>query len=92
MRKIEVEIFSDAVNAAIIRHPERQFPGVLVQGDTMFSMAKLAKNIMECLDQEDDLYWEMKDLEAMLNGFVQHYTSILKSHHMSLPFNDVKAD
>ena len=36
MRKATVEIFSDATNATVIRHPERRSPGVLVQGDTLY--------------------------------------------------------
>jgi len=35
MRTEVVEIYSDQANAAVIRHPSRKFPGVLVQGDTL---------------------------------------------------------
>jgi hypothetical protein len=35
-----VEIYSDAANAAIHRHPGRRFPGVLLQGDTLYSICQ----------------------------------------------------
>ena len=33
-----VEIYSDATNAAVMRHPGRRFPGMLIQGDTLHSL------------------------------------------------------
>jgi hypothetical protein len=33
-----VEIYSDATNAAVMRHPGRKFPGVLIQGDTLHTL------------------------------------------------------
>ena len=40
MREELVEIYSDASNAAVLRHPERKFPGVLLQGDTLHSICQ----------------------------------------------------
>lgn len=40
MRTEMVEMFSDATNRAVIRHPGRKFPGVLVQGDTLYSLCQ----------------------------------------------------
>ena len=37
-----VEVLSDDTNRAILRHPARRFPGVLVQGDSLYSMCKNA--------------------------------------------------
>src|SRR5262245_1747536 len=34
----QVEIYSDVSNAAVMRHPGRRFPGVLVQGDTLYTL------------------------------------------------------
>lgn len=31
-----VEIYSDLSNGAIMRHPGRRFPGVLIQGDSLY--------------------------------------------------------
>ena len=86
MRKEEVEIFSDATNAAIMRHPNRKFPGVLVQGDTLNSMLKSAEIVLHSLDSNEDLYYEMRDLKEILEGMVSHYKTVLLQHGESLPF------
>jgi hypothetical protein len=39
MRTENVEILSDKSNAAVLRHPDRVFPGVLVQGIVFISSA-----------------------------------------------------
>lgn len=45
MRKTPVEIYADTTNAAIMRHPDRHFPGVLVQGDTLYGLCRSADEI-----------------------------------------------
>ena len=42
MRSESVEIYSDTTNAAVLRHPGKKFPGVLVQGDTLYTMCQAA--------------------------------------------------
>lgn len=42
MRTESVEIYSDETNRAVIRHPGRKFPGVLIQGDTLFTLCEMA--------------------------------------------------
>jgi hypothetical protein len=44
MRIEPVEIYSDETNAAVMRHPERAFPGYLMQGDTLYLL---------CLDADE---------------------------------------
>src|SRR5215467_14557846 len=47
MRVDQVEIFSDATNAAVMRHPDRRFPGLLVQGDTLSTLYQSADLICQ---------------------------------------------
>ncbi|MCX5411262.1 hypothetical protein [Streptomyces sp. NBC_00059] len=35
MERMEVELFTDGGNDAVVRLPGRHFPGVLIQGDTL---------------------------------------------------------
>ena len=85
-----VEVYSDATNAAILRHPLRKFPGILVQGDTLYSMKKRVERVFDELDEKKDeeAYYEMKDIHDWLTGLVQHYKSTLKEHDLDLPFFD----
>jgi hypothetical protein len=36
----KVEIYSDKTNSAVLRHPARKFPGVLIQGATFICSVK----------------------------------------------------
>ncbi|MFF5778388.1 DUF6959 family protein [Streptomyces virginiae] len=35
MERVEAELFTDGGNDAVVRLPGRDFPGVLIQGDTL---------------------------------------------------------
>ncbi len=88
MRTTSVEIYSDATNAAVLRHPNRRFPGVLIQGDTLNNLAKQAEAISKAADGqlgEDDAL-EAKDLAESLRSFVEHYKAVLAEHQIPLPF------
>jgi len=52
MRSELVEIFSDATNAAVMRHPGRRFPGILVQGDTLHNIVAELKSVLETLAED----------------------------------------
>lgn len=42
MRVEPVEIYSDATNAAVMRHPGRHVPGFLIQGDSLYPFKRRA--------------------------------------------------
>ena len=90
MRTESVEIYSNATNSAVIRHPARKFPGILVQGDTLHSMKKGAERALANLDIEknEEAYFEVKDLHDWLTALTHHYKSTLLEHEMTLPFHD----
>lgn len=89
MRTEVVEIYSDQTNAAILRHPSRKFPGVLVQGDTLHSMCRSADDV--CKDAKGVVasytYEELNDLRNHLWSLLNHYKSVLGEHQVSLPFS-----
>ena len=86
MRIEEVEIYSDATNAAIIRHPDRRFPGVLIQGDTLHSIARQVDEICRGASPDSMAFEEADDLRARLWGLVNHYKATLEAHALELPF------
>lgn len=45
METIEVEIFTDRGNGAVLRLPNRKFPGLLLQGDTLVNLAAMAESV-----------------------------------------------
>jgi hypothetical protein len=90
MRPAVVEIYSDMTNAAVMRHPDRRFPGVLVQGDTLYALCHSADAL--CRDARgalpDDTYAEMNDLRNRLWSFLVHYKQVLGDHDIPLPFSE----
>ncbi len=86
MRKEAVEIYSDTTNAAILRHPERRFPEVLIQGDTLYSFYVSAKESLKNFDKESDACYDQLEICERLEGLVEHYKKVLKDHRIELPF------
>jgi hypothetical protein len=90
MRTATVEIFSDATNAAVLRHPERRFPGVLVQGDTLHSLCVAADASCEAVrpQLQGEGYDELNELRNRLWSLLNHYKSVLHDHQLPLPFSE----
>jgi hypothetical protein len=87
----QVEIYSDATNQAILRHPGRRFPGVLVQGDTLWTLCYKADEL--CLNGRNQLdarhYQELNELRNALWSFLTHYKAVLGEHGIPLPFCEI---
>jgi hypothetical protein len=88
MRKESVEIYSDQTNAAVMKHPGRRFPGVLVQGDSLFSLCCDADEACEIIGRGAPGYEETNDLRNRLWGYLAHYKSVLMEHGLPLPFSE----
>jgi hypothetical protein len=90
MRTDTVEIYSDLTNSAIMRHPGRKFPGVLVQGDTMHiwcsTLDAICQNARGKVDE--DTYIELNELRNRLWSSLTHYKQVLGEHGISLPFSE----
>jgi hypothetical protein len=67
-----------------MRHPGRKFPGVLVQGDTLFTLCAMA-------DEACAKAGSNKELDHLRNALVDlllHYKRVLGEHAMRLPFDE----
>jgi hypothetical protein len=89
MRVDSVEIFSDQTNAAIMRHPGRNFPGVLIQGDTLYNLCRQADLACSEVARGQPQYEELNDLRNALWSYLNHYKATLLQHGMKLPFYEV---
>ena len=86
----DVEIYSDQTNAAVMRHPDRRFPGVLVQGDSLYSLCvraddacALARDLLD-----SDSYDELNELRNALWSYLNYYKSVLGEHQIPMPFSE----
>ena len=88
MRTEPVEIYSDQTNAAVMRHPARRFPGVLVQGDNLFVLCEMADEACERIGRGAPGFEEANEVRNALWGYLTHYKSILLEHGLPLPFSE----
>lgn len=93
MHSASVEIFSDQSNAAVMRHPDRKFPGVLIQGDSLYALccqADIACSAAKSL-AGSEAYEELSGLRNSLWSYLNHYKVVLGEHQMRLPFSETPA-
>jgi hypothetical protein len=86
MRIDQVEIYSDQTNAAVMRHPGRRFPGLLVQGDTLHSLFRRADLVCKEIEQDSPAFEEANDLRNTLQEYLSHYKAVLARHEIEPPF------
>lgn len=87
MRTEPVEIYSDATNAAVMRHPGRNFPGMLIQGDTLHSLSSMAAAALAGAEPDSDHWHDLKELAEELQSRVNSYAQIMQEHGLPLPFS-----
>jgi hypothetical protein len=85
-----VEIYSNQTNAVIMRHPNRHFPGVLIQGDSLNSLCQLADSACHSAKHrlEPGVYDDLNTLRNALCSYLAHYKVVLGEHQIVLPFSD----
>lgn len=88
MRTEPVEIYADTTNAAVLRHPGRKFPGVLIQGDTLYSICQTLDWLSSRARGKLDAYSELNELRNRLWLFLVGYKSTLEEHGIPLPFSE----
>ncbi len=83
-----MEIYSDASNVAVMRHPGRACPGSLIQGDSLFMLSQLAKEALEELadGRKESAEESLEELVELLDGRLTHYETVLKEHGIELPY------
>lgn len=90
MKTITLNILSEQSNHAVVQLPERQFPGSVVQGDSLAILCSEAKEISQRLLQagctdEDFLYLAQEHQEKLLARLL-HYQEVLAAHSIPLPY------
>jgi hypothetical protein len=94
MKTVQVELISDESNNAVLRLQGRRFAGMLIQGDSMWILYKLAQNIY-LLCQETEQY-EASDISfeliGLLRGYLRGYERALSESGLPLPYNGSVTD
>src|SRR5262249_48328413 len=79
MRTAQVEIYSDATNKAVMRHPDRHYPGILIQGDRLLDLCSAVTRVADeakgVLRQE--AWQELEFVREDLQELVDHYIDVV---------------
>jgi len=86
-----LEVYAADSNYAVVKAPGRQFPGCVIQGDTLRRLCGLAVSIAGRVRDrapEDDVFLgDLQDLTELLVGRLLHYQQVLAAHGISLPYS-----
>jgi hypothetical protein len=93
MEKIAVEVFSRTTNCPVIRYPRRQFPGILIQGDSLKNLHSIAQTVTKQLQHSrpEEALDTAVELLDLLSGYMQAYEATLKSNGLKLPYPEISA-
>ena len=83
-----VDLLSRPINFAVVQLAERQFPGVVVQGDTLHGLVRQFDEMVRLLEagQLDDLAAEIEDVKDQLSEGLTHFEQVCAERHISLPY------
>ena len=86
----QLEVYAADSNYAVVKLPNRQFPGVVIQGDSLRTLCGLAVSVAEQVrdraPEDDEFLGELQELVESLVGRLLHYQRVLANHGINLPY------
>ena len=84
----KIELLSDATNEVVARYVERNYPGVLIQGDTLKILFDDLEELQEEIAGGDmESAKEISDvIQEKLLDLLTHYETVLSEHGIELPY------
>ena len=88
METLKVDALTEQYNYAVIRLPERKFPGVVVQGDSLSTLVADPRRALDYLREGavEDGIAEVADVLETLESAKGSYEAALAAHSISLPY------
>lgn len=89
MEPERIDVYSHAMNSCVVKMPERQFPGVVIQGDSLSALLDRALEIVEKLDgtPDEDAFLSALEVAKVLESHLLNYEETLKQHGIDLPYS-----
>jgi predicted RNase H-like HicB family nuclease len=84
----QLELLSPSVNFAVVQLPERHFPGVVFQGDTLHSFAQSIQEMERLLKDGDlnELHEEILQVKELLANATTRYEAVCMEREIPLPY------
>jgi hypothetical protein len=91
MEYMELEVYSQSINRGVVKMPSQNFPGLLLQGETLSSLLGFASSIHEKSQGTSDaeLINSSLELRDSLQKLLSHYESTLGKHNIPLPYSTI---
>jgi len=91
MEYMELEVYSQSIDRGIVRMQSQSFPGLVLQGETLSSLLKLAKLTHEKSQNmaDTELVDTSRELMETIQKLVSHYEATLGRHNIPLPYSTV---
>jgi hypothetical protein len=88
---MELEVYSQSIDRGIVKMPSQSFPGLLLQGETLNTLLKLAQTAHEKSQTTNDteLIDTSRELMESIQKLVSHYEATLNKHNIPLPYSTV---
>ncbi|SEC51711.1 hypothetical protein SAMN05216489_00930 [Streptomyces sp. 3213] len=88
MERVDVELFTDGGNDAVVRLPGRRFPGVLIQGDSLHILRSDVAEVVEACERGDlaEAGESAGLLLAGLDALLTRYSVALANHSIQVPY------
>ena len=89
MKIKNVEIYSEEDNNSIVRMPERNYLGAVIQGDVLFLMHGEAMDILEESKHNPGsyAYYKAYSIAKSLEQRLVHYIDVCNEHEKKLSFD-----
>ena len=91
MKREELEVFSEASNYAIVRPPGRNFPGAVIQGDSLSILCAearaIASQVRSLKIEDEEFLYLVQEHQDKLLGRLLHYQRVLAEHGITLPYS-----
>jgi len=93
METKSIEVYSELNNSSVVRMPERQYPGVVIQGDSLFSLFSDSIDLLEELKEKPDseAFHAAYSVAERLEGHLRHYIEVCEKHGIKWAFNRKKS-
>lgn len=84
----KVDMIDNVVNCPVVQVEGRSYPGVVIQGDSLFSLYRAAEKLLSSINADGETYdYDAAEfLHDSLKEYLSVYEEVLGKKGMELPF------
>jgi hypothetical protein len=90
MEVMPLEVYATDSNYDVVKPPGRNFPGAVIQGDSLSILCGLAVSVAERVrdhsPEDEEFLGDLQELAESLVRRLLHYQQVLQTHGIGLPY------